>query len=50
MLHLQNVQDAQTLIKKRMKMKDIIDATVEENRKNELEAIFKTVVETSFFT
>lgn len=30
-------------------MEDIIDATAEENRTIELEPVFKTVVETSFF-
>lgn len=48
MMDVKNTQDKETLIKKMMKMEDIIDVTEQESRTNEREAIFKIVVETSF--
>lgn len=48
MLDVKNTQHAETLIKKMMKMENIIDVAEKESRTNEREAIFKTVEETGF--
>lgn len=48
MLDVKNAQHAETLIKKMMKMEDIIDVTEQESGTNEREAVFKTVEETVF--